>query len=72
METHLERQLGMILRFLSFKSTIINEMFLKGGLVMLIKMWKFFDKTKELKVKTPERKLQLVWDGIKYESLQKK
>ena len=38
METYLERQLGMILRFLSFKSTIINEMFLKGGLVMLIKM----------------------------------
>ena len=35
------------------------------GLVMFDKETEvFFDKTKQLKVKTPERKLQSVWDKI--------
>ena len=35
----------------------------------MIKIWKFFDKTKQLKVKTPERKLQLVWDMSRYKKV---
>ena len=36
----------------------------KEGLVMFDKEIKVFYKTKQLKVKTQERKLQLVWDKI--------
>ena len=46
------------------KLTIINEMFFNEGLVMFDKEMKIFYKTKQLNVKTPERKLQLVWDRI--------
>ena len=39
--------------------------FLNEGLVLLLdKEMKVFYQTKQLKVKTPERKLQLVWDKI--------
>ena len=34
------------------------------GLVMFDKKMKVFYNPKQLKVKTPERKLQLVWDKI--------
>ena len=43
---------------------VINEMFFNEGLVMFDKEMKIFYKTKQLNVKTPERKLQLVWDRI--------
>ena len=43
---------------------VINEMFFNEGLVMFDKEMKVFYKTKQLNVKTPERKLQLVWDKI--------
>ena len=43
---------------------VINEMFFNEGLVMFDKEMKVFYKTKQLNVKTPERKLQLVWDRI--------
>ena len=46
------------------KLTIINEMFFNEGLVMFDKEMKVFYKTKQLKVKTPERKLQLIRDKI--------
>ena len=36
--------------------------FFNESLVMFDKEMKFFYKTKQLKVKTPEPKLQLVWD----------
>ena len=42
------------------KLTIINEMFFNEGLVMFDKEMKVFYKMKQLNVKTPERKLQLV------------
>ena len=38
------------------KLTIINEMFFNEGLVMFDKEMKVFYKTKQLNVKTPERK----------------
>ena len=38
--------------------------FFNEGLVMFDKEMKVFYKTKQLNVKTPERKLQLVWDKI--------
>ena len=41
------------------KPASTNEMFFIEGLVMFDK-----EKTKQLKVKTPERKLQSVWDKI--------
>ena len=40
------------------KLTIINEMFFNIGLVMFNKEVKVFYKTKQLNVKTPERKLK--------------
>ena len=43
---------------------VINEMFFNEGLVMFDKEMKIFYKIKQLNVKTPERKLQLVWDKI--------
>ena len=49
----MERKLGMILS--------LNE---NRKPKCLIRKWKFSYKTKELKVNTPERKLQLVWDKI--------
>ena len=45
--------------------TSINEnVFFNEGLVMFDKEMKVFYKTKQLKVKIPESKLQLVWDKI--------
>ena len=41
-----------------------NLHLLMKGLVMFDKEMKVFYKTKQLNVKTPERKLQLVWDKI--------
>ena len=38
--------------------------FFNESLVMYDKEINFFYKTKQLKVKTPERKLQLVWEKI--------
>ena len=38
--------------------------FFNEGLVIFDKEMKDFYKTKQLNVKTPERKLQLVWDKI--------
>ena len=46
------------------KLTIINEMFFNEALVMFNKEMKGFYKTKQLNVKIPERKLQLVWYKI--------
>ena len=46
--------------------TSINEMFFNEGLVMFDKDKEIevFYQTKHLKVKTPRRQLQLVWDKI--------
>ena len=46
--------------------TSINEMFFNEGLVMFDKDKEIevFYQTKQLKVKTPRRQLQLVWDKI--------
>ena len=38
--------------------------FFNESLIMFDKEMEFFYKTKQLKVKTPERKSQLVWDKI--------
>ena len=46
------------------KTTITNEKFFNENLVMFDKEMNFFYKTKQLKVKTPELKLQLVWDKM--------
>ena len=46
------------------KPAITNEKFFNESLVIFDKEMKFFYKTKQLKVKTPEPKLQLVWDKI--------
>ena len=43
---------------------LLMKCFFNEGLVMLNKEVKVFYKTKQLNVKTPERKLQLVWDKI--------
>ena len=43
---------------------LLMKCFFNEGLVMFDKEMKFFYKTKQLNVKTPERKLQLVWDKI--------
>ena len=45
---------------------LINEMFFNEGLVMFDKDKEIevFYQTKHLKVKTPRRQLQLVWDKI--------
>ena len=43
---------------------LLIKCFLNEGLVMFDKEMKGFCKTKQLNVKTPERKLQLVWDKI--------
>ena len=42
----------------------LMKCFFNEGLVLLDKEMKVFYHTKQLKVKTPERKLQLVWDKI--------
>ena len=44
------------------KLAIVNKMFLNESLVMFDKEIKVFYKTRQLKVKIPEHKLQLVWD----------
>ena len=46
------------------KPTITNKKFFNESLVMFDKEMNFFNKTKQLKARTPERKLQLVWDKI--------
>ena len=43
---------------------LLIKCFFNEGLVMFDKEMKGFCKTKQLNVKTPERKLQLVWDKI--------
>ena len=43
---------------------LLMKCFFNEGLVMFSKEVKVFYKTKQLNVKTPERKLQLVWDKI--------
>ena len=43
---------------------LLMKCFFNKGLVMFDKETKVFYKTKQLKVKIPERKLQLVWDKI--------
>ena len=43
---------------------LLMKCFLNDGLVMFDKEMKVFYKMKQLKVKTPEHKLQLVWDNI--------
>ena len=48
------------------KPAVTNEKLFNESLVMFDKEMKFFYKTKQLKVKTPQPKLQFVWD--KYES----
>ena len=45
---------------------LLMKCFFNEGLVMFDKEMKVFYKTKQLKVKTPERKLQLVWDKIRF------
>ena len=65
METHLKRKLSIILSLNeNRKLTVISEMIFNEGLAMLDKEMKVFYKTKQLNVKTPQRKLQLVWDKI--------
>ena len=44
------------------KLKLLTKCFFNKGLVMFDKEMKVFYKTKQLNVKTPERKLQLVWD----------
>ena len=64
-KTHLERELGMILSLNETENLqLLMKCFFNEGLVMFDKEMKVFYKTKQLKVKTPERKLQLVWDKI--------
>ena len=46
------------------KLKLLMKYFFNKGLVMFDKKIKVFYKTKHLNVKTPERKLQLVWDKI--------
>ena len=61
MDTHLGQQLGKILSLdENRKPTITNEKFFNESLLMFDKEIKLFYKTKQLKVKTPEPKLQLV------------
>ena len=48
------------------KPAVTNEKLFNESLVMFDKEMKFFYQTKQLKVKTPQTKLQFVWD--KYES----
>ena len=43
---------------------ILMKCFFNEGLIMFDKEMKAFYKMKQLNVKTPERKLQLVWDKI--------
>ena len=43
---------------------LLMKLFFNESLVMFDKEMKVFDKTKHLKVETPERKLHLVWDKI--------
>ena len=43
---------------------LLIKYFFSEGLVMFKKEMKVFYKTKQLNLKTPERKLQLVWDKI--------
>ena len=43
---------------------LLMKCFFIEGLVMFKKEMKVFYKTKQLNLKTPERKLQLVWDKI--------
>ena len=43
---------------------LLIKCFFNEGLVMFDKEMKGFYKTKQLNVKTPERKLQLFWDKI--------
>ena len=43
---------------------ILMKYFFNEGLVMLDEEIKAFYKMKQLNIKTPERKLQLVWDKI--------
>ena len=64
-KTHLERELGMILSLNETENLqLLMKCFFNEGLVMFDKEMKVFYKTKQLNVKTPERKLQLVWDKI--------
>ena len=44
------------------KLQLLMKCFLNEGLVMSDKEMKVFYKTKQLTVKTPERKLHLIWD----------
>ena len=46
------------------KPTITNKKFFNESLVMFDKEMNFFYKTKQLKARTPECKLQLVWDKM--------
>ena len=46
------------------KLKLLMKCFFNEGLVLFDKEMKGFYKTKQLNVKTPERKLQLVWDKI--------
>ena len=67
METHLGRQLGMILSLNENRKLAIQllmKCFFNEGSVMFDKEMKGFYKTKQLNGKTPECKLQLVWDKI--------
>ena len=67
METHLGRQLGMILSLNENRKLAIQllmKCFFNEGSVMFDKEMKGFYKTKQLNRKTPECKLQLVWDKI--------
>ena len=64
-KTHLERELGMILSLNETENLqLLMKCFFNEGLVMFDKEMKVFYKTKQLNVKTPERKLRLVWDKI--------
>ena len=61
MDTHLGQQLGKILSLdENRKPTITNEKFFNESLLMFDKEIKLFYKTKQMKVKTPEPKFQLV------------
>ena len=47
----------------------LMKCFFNEGLELLDKEMKVFYQTKQLKVKTPERKLQLVWDMSRVEKV---
>ena len=46
------------------KLQLLMKCFLNEGLAMSDKEMKVFYKTKQLTVKTPERKLHLIWDNF--------